>query len=123
MSTPATEKGKVLQRSGSMSNRPAVLLWVSVKIRNGPGKRGFSFGVPLPLFLLFQWADMAEDALTLARLFPGMRRFLDRFPVLDVLPPFRRFAAELCRNGPEELADIDVEESGVRRVRVRCFLR
>ncbi len=123
MSTPATEKEKVLRRSGFMSNRPAVLLWVSVKIRNGPDKRGFSFGVPVPLFLLFQWTDMAEDALTLARLFPGARRSLDRVPVFDILPALRRFAEELCRTGPEELADVDVEEPGGRRVRVRCFLR
>lgn len=106
-----------------MWNRPALLLWVSVRIRNGPGKRGFSLGVPLPLFLLTQWTDMAEDALLLARLVPGLSRHLNRYAVFPVLTALRRFEAELRRTGPEEIADIDVESPCGQAVRVQCVLK
>jgi len=106
-----------------MWNRPALLLWVSVRIRKGPGKRGFSIAVPLPLFLLTQWTDMAEDALLLARLVPAVRRNLSRYAVFPFLTALRRFEEELRRCGPEEIAEIDVESAGGQAVRVRCVLK
>lgn len=103
-----------------MWNRPAVLLWVSVRIQE-PGRHRFTLGIPLPLFLLYQWIDTAEDALVLLRLFPHAQRAAKRFSVREILAAIRPFMRELFRTGPTELADIDVEQ-GARRVQVRCRL-
>jgi hypothetical protein len=106
-----------------MWNRPALVLWVSVRIQNPPGKRGFSFGIPVPLFLLFQWADMAEDGLAAARWFPGARRKLEKIPVNAVIAAVKQTLRELARSGPADFVDVDVENADGQRVRVICLLR
>ena len=103
-----------------MWNRPALLLWISVRIRNGPGKRGFALWLPVPLFLLGGLADMTEDVFLALRLFPGVRRRLRDFP--DPAALLRAVSDSLRDAGPADLADIDVEKDG-RRVAVKCLLR
>ncbi|WP_156990328.1 hypothetical protein [Caproicibacter fermentans] len=106
-----------------MWNRPAMVLWVSVRIQNPPGKRRFAFGVPVPTLLLCQWADMAEDVLTAAKWFPGVRNRLDFIPAAAIAAAIRQTARELSRSGPTDLVDVDVESPGGHRVQVKCLLR
>lgn len=103
-----------------MWSRPALLLWVSVRIRNGAGKRGFALWLPVPLFLLGGLADMTEDIFAVLRLFPAVRRKLRDCP--DPAELLRAVSAALRSAGPADLADIDVEKDG-RRVAVKCLLR
>lgn len=99
------------------------MLWVSVRIQKSPEKRGFPFMITIPLFLLSQWAEMAEDIFDVIRIFPSARRKLDETSALEILSAVQRAVRELPHIGPEKLADIDVEKSGMHRVRVKCLLR
>ena len=58
-----------------MWNRPALFLWVSVRVEPPPGsgRRGFSLSLPVPVYLLFGVLDFAEDAFDVLSLFPGAR--------------------------------------------------
>lgn len=100
-----------------------MVLWVSVRIQNPPGKHGFAFGIPVPLLLLFQWADIAEDVLAAARWFPGARRKLKEIPADAVIAAVKQTARELAHSGPTDFIDVDVENSNGQRVRVKCLLR
>lgn len=99
-----------------------MLLWVSVRIRNKTGKRGFSFWFPLPLFLLDQWTDMAEDALKFLSLFPRFRIVFQRYVVVEIVSAVSSMARGLCHSGPTDLADIETEKDG-QQVLVKCLLR
>lgn len=104
-----------------MWNRPALVLWFSVRVRR-EGRRGFRLGIPVPIFLLYQWTDMLSDALLFLRLFPRVRRAEERFHAGPVLKALDAFARELRRLGPQDLMEIEAE-SGGRTVEVRCLLR
>lgn len=98
-----------------------MVLWVSVRLLN-EGKRSFSFGIPLPTFLLLQWADMAEDVVAFLSLFSNVRRHMEACNTAGIVAGIKELGWVLIRTGPEDLADIDVESPG-HRVRVKCLLR
>lgn len=108
-----------------MWNRPALFLWVSVRVEPPPGsgRRGFSLSLPVPVYLLFGVLDFAEDAFDVLSLFPGARRMLRERHAREAKAALRALVLELLHLGRTDLADVDVTEGTGRRVRVRCLLR
>lgn len=124
----STRERTEMPPSGSMWNRPVLFLRVSIFVKK-EGKRGFSIKLFLPLFLLLQWIDIAEDLLAFFHLFsrhgmPGRRwGTWCGFHLEDGIAMIKAFVLQLIlHTGRTDIADIDVESEG-RRVMVKCLLR
>jgi hypothetical protein len=112
-----------------MWNKATLFLWISVSVKK-EGKRGFSIKLFLPLFLLLQWIDIAEDLLVFLRLFSWGRRMLSKIQnrcnglsLKYGVTMAKAFVQELIlHTGRTDLVDVDVEDKG-SHVTVKCFLR
>lgn len=129
------------QRCAYMLSRPVFFIWISIKI-DGDSKFRLSF--PIPIYILFMYADIIGDIACIWRIFSGKKaknshkrhnlespkeNFMERLknPTPETLSSvakiIRRLLFSICfQCGASDLLDIDVV-SDDERVRIKCLLR
>lgn len=120
-----SETDPIWPRCASMSNRPAMLLWISIKVN---GKSRFRFFLALPIFVALALADMLDDMGALAAVFfprisiktAGNRERTVSSMIHTVTGTLFDFLWEfIFVTGPLDLVDVDVQNKrGTVKVKV-----